>query len=280
MSDTQHHSIEQSIQCIEEKWITHLNNFVKEKFSGVWLPSHDHSHHMRVWLFAKQILKEIALKRQFEPDLQFIESLIFCCFFHDVGLTVTLDERHGIESGRIFQSFYNSCKNCVNLNTNSIIRCIELHDDKNYTGKTEISDKLLHNILTVSDDLDAFGAVGVVRYLEIYWLRGNDIKDIPRKVLRNAQSRYDNFVRIFKDCSGLISYHIERYRYLTNFYSKLRKEDELNRKDNSTPYTKIVNGYIHLNIHKTRYLADLNYDTKDDSLGFYKQFRKELKFNS
>ena len=58
----------------------------------------------------------------------------------------------------------------------------------------------LLNILSVADDLDAFGYTGIYRYSEIYLTRGISPKEIGNLIRENASRRYHNFEKIFGFC--------------------------------------------------------------------------------
>jgi hypothetical protein len=66
-----------------------------------------------------------------------------------------------------------------------------------------LSDPLsLAAIISVADDMDAFGSEGIERYYEIYSLRGIDSTKIPAMVISNAESRLrhlENTYSMFPD---------------------------------------------------------------------------------
>ena len=142
------------IWTVEQKWMDRLFLCVKKEFQNIWLPSHDEQHHMRVWQHAKNLVIDTGLK----PDLSFLENLILACFFHDIGMVVTLDEDHGKASRKICETFL--LKRHTPASFSEALEAIEHHDDKNYTRSKKPSSFLLE-YLTIADDLDAFGAIGL-----------------------------------------------------------------------------------------------------------------------
>ena len=98
-------SLKQRIRDAEELWLLPLLNHCHNLFSDVFLPSHDHLHHYRVWCHAKNLmilLEECWL--QHIPELP--RQLILAAFFHDTGLIHTRNEKHGLESRLLCEDFF------------------------------------------------------------------------------------------------------------------------------------------------------------------------------
>lgn len=68
--------------------------------------SHDHLHHLRAWFRAKE-LSEALNKTGTKTTDQDLENAIIAIFFHDIGMTVSIEESHGRESRKICESFFN-----------------------------------------------------------------------------------------------------------------------------------------------------------------------------
>jgi HD superfamily phosphodiesterase len=205
-----------------------LSSYCKKLFKEVFLPSHDHLHHHRVWAFAKQILNVLNDSGQKIPSI-LPEQLIIACFFHDTGLTVTTDERHGTESRRLLKKFGTLKVGTLEsqpLKFQTILDAVEHHDDKSFTGQkgnSAIEPGLL-DILTAADDLDALGVIGIYRYAEIYLLRGITPEELPMRVLSNLKDRMDKFQTTFREYPDFTKIHLERFDVTRTFYEKMQHD--------------------------------------------------------
>lgn len=198
---------EEQILKAEQKWLDSLRGICRRIFSGVFLPSHDDSHHLRVWQHAKIILRTLdregvwfeELLTVEQPDGELLaEELILAVFFHDTGLSVTPGERHGLESRRFFDDYLKAeAGRFRSIPPESIQRirfAIEKHDDKSYHALNSGAHAVpgLDEILSAADDLDAFGNIGIYRYAEIYMHRGMKPEELPAPVSDNARNRFLN----------------------------------------------------------------------------------------
>ncbi len=208
--------MEEQIIHAEEKWLLELAEHCRELFSGVFLPSHDHRHHIRVWNFACEIL--LAMDETGIPiPAELPEQLIIACLYHDVGLTVTRGEKHGAESVRLLKKL--GPLKFQHLKVQPLFHAIEHHDDKSYSEGGNRDDMPgLPEVLSGADDLDALGAIGVYRYAEIYLLRGIPGKELPGRVLDNLNGRMRMLKRIFGRLPGFMERHAKRYDVTRDFY--------------------------------------------------------------
>jgi hypothetical protein len=174
---------EESIQHAESKWMTELTNHLKGKYKGTWLPSHDLDHHRRVWKNACRICNYSGVH-----DEGFYEQLLLACFFHDLGMIYDTSHQHGKKSADLCRDFLEGREDWISFDLMPLLEAIEYHDDKDYTVTHD--NNPVYVCLTLADDLDAFGARGVYRYIEIYLLRGLDLNVIPDMILSNAAIRY------------------------------------------------------------------------------------------
>jgi hypothetical protein len=210
----------QQVSIIEEQWLPSIVLFWSQNFGDTWLPSHDFGHHTRVWNYAKQFLIELSM-RKIELSRQFIENMLMACYFHDLGLSLTLDERHGKASRTLFEEFCHIQKLSIDSFSEAAI-AIEKHDDKNYINAAPpLSNPSVISILSLCDDLDAFGFIGIVRYTEIYYLRGITGIELPIKVLNNLDKRYTNFDGQCKDFPSIIAHHQAKYLITKSFFEGL-----------------------------------------------------------
>ncbi|MBN1414370.1 MAG: HD domain-containing protein [Bacteroidales bacterium] len=211
---------------VEHKWLQLLYSYIKGLFSNKWLPSHDHTHHLRVWYYAKRLV-ELLDGQGYVFTEQMLEQLIIAVFFHDTGLTRTLDASHGKESRLICHDFLTRYASFSKGDYDEILEAIEKHDDKTYaynlsTGKDMPDD--MNTLLTVCDDLDAFGAIGVFRYLEIYVQREIPIHSIPEKVIENLTLRFDNLKNHYGRLDSFMKEQEKRYQFTMDFYCELEKQ--------------------------------------------------------
>ena len=210
-------NIQNIINEAEQRWGNRLYKYCKNLFSDFSLPSHNHEHHKRVWSYAKELLQNLSNIKSFDSD--FVEALLFACYFHDTGLISNLDETHGEDSKVIFQDYVKA--NNINLELQDMVAlAIEKHDDKLYKSDHTNPNSLL-TILTTADDLDAYGYIGVIRYIEIYLMRGMSEKEIPKKVLENLENRFRNFLKHYSFLNNYADKQRNRYNTTKTFFEKL-----------------------------------------------------------
>ncbi|MEE4198117.1 MAG: HD domain-containing protein [Bacteroidales bacterium] len=209
------------INRAEEKWLMQLFRFCGSVFSKTNIPSHDHHHHFRVWNYCKEIIRELHFKVPVTDEL--VEGCIVASFFHDTGLSVTLNEYHGKESKKICQGYFRNHDLPVPENFDEILEAIEKHDNKNYPTKN-FRPGSLYTILCNADDLDAFGRIGIVRYTEIYLMRGIKLHELTPLVIQNLDKRYRNFKNTYDQYQQLIQKHESRYRLTRKFFEEIQDE--------------------------------------------------------
>lgn len=209
------------IQQAEKKLLEPLFNFCKGLFTDNKIPSHNHTHHIRVWEYAKDIL--YALNPSIEINYNTVEACLIASLFHDTGLTETTSENHGKESRVICFRYFEDNNLCKPDNFEEILSAIEKHDDKEYKLNNIATNSII-SILCNADDLDAFGKIGVIRYTEIYLLRGININKLPEMVIKNLDKRFLYFERNFKDFPNLYAKHKSRYLTTRTFFDELVNE--------------------------------------------------------
>lgn len=204
----------------------------REIFSGIHLPSHDHTHHLRVWQFARElILIWCEAGRQF--SLQEIELLILAVFFHDTGMSHTQHMKHGAVSRKFCEAFLleNSLQKMPHAS--ELLNAVEMHDDKEYADTHRDPTSLL-TLLNLADDLDAFGLVGVYRYAEIYLMRGIFCHEIPGKVLPNLDTRYNHLTSLLPMANEEFAIRCKiRFTLTSEFYEAAT--DDLKKEMTNTP---------------------------------------------
>lgn len=202
-----------------------LQQCVEHCFQPIWMPSHNLDHHNRVWQFAKELL--FAFNHagvQFNKG--FAEGLLVASYFHDVGLTRTLSFEHGKESAKIAQEYIDDNKLEEKLPVESIIKAIELHDDKEYIKVgVDLKSPSIYTLLTVADDLDAFGVLGLYRYFEIYNLREIKSDVIVDLIEVNLKKRFDFVGKVICINSDLFTKHKKRFEMSLNYLKQFQQSD-------------------------------------------------------
>ena len=213
------------LQKVEHSWLTPLYITCKLAFSQTHLPSHNEDHHYRVWIIARELIKQLE-KQAITFSRSDLTKIIIAAFLHDTGMSVTINKTHGKESRKICKKFVDEYKPEGIDNLQELFDVIENHDDKGYQNKfAKIKNpKHLFKILSVCDDLDAFGFTGVYRYVEIYLLRGIPVKDIASMVLKNLSNRIDYFTRSFRYLEKYYKNHMKRFDLTWEFFTDLNNQ--------------------------------------------------------
>jgi len=211
--------LNQHIREAEELWLLPLLNHCNNLFSEVFLPSHDHLHHHRVWSYAKDLMLMLEESGcRVLPELP--QQLILAAFFHDTGLIHTHDEKHGMESRRLCEEFFRKGDHPLPAGFPEILDAIEHHDDKSFRANSITGDtkQQVLQLLSTSDDLDAFGYRGIYRYAEIYLCREINPIELPARVLGNLNNRFENLRSIFEPLPHFIDRQEIRYWITYEFY--------------------------------------------------------------
>ena len=212
---------ELQITHAEEKWLKLLFNYCREKFSLAPLPSHDHFHHLRVWNYAKTIIESLSFQDIYYSQEE-VEVLLIAILFHDIGMTITRRKEHGFESAKICKDFFTFHPSLTPPSLATILDMIEKHDEKEYIGRAGKQDRpTLSVILNISDDLDAFGNIGIYRYTEIYHFRGILLEELPDHILPNLEARFRHFTNYLEQLEPL---HRKRFEITRDFFLKLENE--------------------------------------------------------
>jgi len=104
-----------------------------------------------------------------------------------------------------------------------ILRAIELHDRKeeHIYGSFD-----LHNppeiltVLSVADDLEALGTIGIYRYAEIYLIRGVPPVELGTRILTNVRKRFEKLEIACRSCPQMLEKYRMEYDELRNFYEQ------------------------------------------------------------
>ena len=209
----------------ENKYLPLLFDYCRSLFNGNRLPSHNHLHHYRVWQYAKDLLLGLSYEGRQLSTIE-ISLLMLAVFFHDTGLTKTLDEDHGLESRKICEKFLIDNPGAFSFKVDEALKAIERHDKKQmYVKNSGDREMDLLKILSVCDDTDAFGSIGILRYAEIYILRGISINILGTRVLKNMNYRIGLLISQKWIPGPYLKKHSDRFRYAYDFYEKMKLPD-------------------------------------------------------
>jgi hypothetical protein len=172
-----------------------------------------------VWNYSRELFTMIPHKEIY--SIHFAGELIIASYLHDIGMSVDPGFIHGKHSRDLCIRFLSQ----YNLNENDfphLLDAIENHDNKDYKGNKD-SNELL-NILSIADDLDAFGYIGIFRYSEIYLTRGINVGKIGTLIRENALKRFNNLAPALEAYSDYFQKHKQRYIILDDFFRKYNEE--------------------------------------------------------
>jgi len=214
------------IDRTEATWLDQLYGHAEQIFRGKSLPSHDHTHHMRVWNLCKTILREIsAFNSRTDPTL--VDGVIIAAFFHDLGMAFSTREDHGKLGSELCRSWFRDAGRAHPERFEEILQAIELHDRKDiqlYTAFSREAPPEILGILTVADDLEALGTIGVYRYAEIYLERGVTLKELGKRILENVKTRFENLSAGCHLCSRLVRRYRQEYDELCSFFEQYNRQ--------------------------------------------------------
>ena len=197
-----------------------LEDFFVSLYDEKNLISHGIDHHRRVWNYAKELLTTRLIQSKLRPACD-PSKLIIACYLHDIGMSVEPGPRHGILSRELCLQFLKKY-NLPEYLYEDVLDTIENHDRKDYTSKSSIKDLL--TVLSIADDLDAFGFTGIYRYSEIYLTRGINQAQLGHLILENAEMRFKNFEDIYGYQNFYVKFHRKRYGILTDFFRQYNKQ--------------------------------------------------------
>ena len=199
-----------------EEYAVRLEEFFTARFGNTWLPSHNLDHHRRVWRNALTLTGGLAHHGYYFTD-DFMLSLMIACYTHDIGMAVNQGEKHGEESRILSAEFLREEEIPTQLH-NKILFAVENHDNKTY-DTTPSPDSLLA-ILSVADDMDAFGHTGIYRYTEIYLARRMRPDTIGAAITDNAVNRFQNLERTYGFMEEFCEAQRQNLEILTTFFDE------------------------------------------------------------
>lgn len=208
------------IDLAESSWLKDLYEHARNLFRSCSLPSHDHTHHMRVWNLSKSLLNDLSSFNS-SLDQNLVEGVLIAAFFHDLGMATSTREDHGSLSRQNCEQWFRDSGRLVPENFNEILTAIELHDRKDeqiYESFLPDAVPQILGILSVADDLEALGTIGIFRYAEIYLKRGIPLEELGSQILDNAHIRFEKIRKGCQLCHSLLAEFRVQYDELMHFF--------------------------------------------------------------
>jgi len=236
----------------EEKWLIPLRQSLEEIFSDTFLPSHDHTHHMRVWNIGKSLLTQIAsFNRHLDAGLA--EGLLIAAMYHDAGMAVTREKEHGRIGRELCEKWFRIQKLPPPERFGEVLDAIEKHDnkeDRTCAGITREEAPDLLTLLSLADDLEALGVIGVYRYTEIYLARGMQLQELGMNILGNAGTRFSHITGSCSLCPQIPDGYRQQYTSLVSFFDSYNQQllVETEPEHVRTGYVGIVNAIRRLSV--------------------------------
>lgn len=254
--------LSQQLTTAETKYLNRFYDACKEIFGNCHMPSHDHTHHLRVWEYCKQLLSYASqCGHSFSDD--FVEALLAAALFHDIGLSRITDERHGPEGAELFKQYVASNPDIQLSLLDDIVEAIRVHDLKSPSSLNAAFD--LASILTICDNLDAFGYIGAYRYAEIYLIRGMSGEDVAPRSLSNIEKRFKSFELHYAQLPEFYEEQKQRYIQACSVFEDKQTMDE------------IMDAILQLSIKEQKSITEIVeiYSKKGD-LPFWEQLQREI----
>lgn len=208
------------MESAELKYKKILEDFFINEYGNESLSSHGLDHHKRVWSYAKEITSLLSGHNHIQVTID-PSQLIVACYLHDLGMSIDPGINHGLLSMELCEKFIRK-NHLLKNDFADALYAISNHDNKEYNNSLIRYDLL--TVLSVADDLDAFGFIGIYRYSEIYLIRNISLTEIGNLILKNAERRYKNFERHFEFSDQLISKHHKRFIILKEFFNHYNKQ--------------------------------------------------------
>lgn len=219
-------SISERISLAEEKWLELVQPFISGLFEDVFIPSHDHEHHHRVWILCKKLLLELENFSSIADENQ-VEGLLLASWFHDAGMVRDQGELHGACGRDFFERFMAESGMQKPDLYEEIMDIIAFHDSKEPSLYPEISPGKapgMMGLLSMADDLDALGLVGIYRYSEIYLKRGLGAGELGVRVLANVKKRFNNILDSCSAFPGLLDDFLADYHLIEQFFNRYNQQ--------------------------------------------------------
>lgn len=264
--------LNRQIESAELKYKQILEGFFVSVYKENYLPSHGLSHHRRVWTTAKELIRALV-RQNLLTDPRFPDSLIIACYLHDISMAVDHGPDHGKNSARITGLFLKD-NTLLESDFPGLLDAVLLHDKKDYSSPAEIN---LRSVLSMADDLDAFGYTGIYRYIEIFAVRRVKYRDIGKKMSQNAANRYRHFKELMNFDEDLLRKHSGRYQILETFCYNF--ENDIREEKTGSGYHKVVDiitSMVQSGAVPEKMITHNENDINPVVSGFFKGLRSEM----
>lgn len=215
---------------MQNQWLPEVESACKQAFAGSHIPSHDFNHHRRVWRYANEITSYLESTSANTEQCYF--DLMVACYFHDTGLTINTNEDHGSDSLQLLKRWIEANPTVKPWISQSAYDAVLLHDDKSYKqhkfSKEPLSLDNTLAILCLADDMDALGYLGILRYTEIYLMRGIPPEALPAKVATNLESRFRFIEASIERIPELYQNQRQRYSITAQFFHDWANQQKSN----------------------------------------------------
>lgn len=263
------------IHQAEQTWLDKLYAYAERLSRKVVLPSHDHTHHLRVWNLCKSLLLEISSFNS-KMDQSLVEGVLVAAFFHDLGMFSSIREDHGRLSREICELWFRENGQDLPEKYSEILSAIEFHDrKKEKIYESFLPDKVpeILGILSVADDLEALGIIGIYRYAEIYLMRDIPLEELGKRILDNVKSRFKKIEAGCRLCPELLAEYRNQYEDLHDFYTDFNQQ----LKNTSSAYQESSGPLGVINYIRKHGLDTGGLGTAGDSLNaFFTKLEHEL----
>lgn len=177
---------------------------------------------MRVWNLSKSLLREIATFNS-RIDQSLVEGVLIAAFFHDLGMVTSTREDHGRLGSERCMSWFRDGDRTKPERFEEITRAIELHDRKDLQMYKSFSPETVPEILgilSVADDLEALGIIGIFRYTEIYLERHIPLEELGTRILENVKTRFEHLSDGCRLCERILEKYRQQYDELWLFFQE------------------------------------------------------------
>ena len=221
--------IQTTIAQAEAELLPTLSAHVGQLLSQLHMPSHNLEHHLRVWAHCAELLGELHRYGLAVSD-ELIRNAMVACLFHDVGLLRDIGPAHGQHSAALCADFLDAHGPTDRASRDLILEAVARHDDKRLrsaipTSPIEMLD--LNRMVASADDLDAAGHIGVLRYVEIYHMRGIALNQLPQQAHENLAARRANLLSAYAPLAQFCQHHAARFDTAMALFAQMPQHPEL-----------------------------------------------------
>lgn len=160
-------------------------------------------------------------------DQSLVEGVLIAAYFHDLGMVRSTREEHGILGREDCDAYFEKHTLTPPSRFGEILGAIEEHDNKEDKRCSVIHPEAspgILDILTIADDLEALGIIGIYRYIEIYLTRNITLGNLGTRILGNVRARFKNITDSCINCSMLISEYRLQYSTLVSFFDSYNQQ--------------------------------------------------------